>query len=331
MQSVRLYAKGDLRVEQIASPQPPGEFEVTLAVTLAGICGSDLHNFKTGAWVSRSPSVAGHEFCGVVTALGAGVDHVALGDKVLVDSRVLCGQCPACRSGCGQVCERLGFVGEVIDGGFAQAVTLPARNVLRAPKGVPDRHLALAEPLAVALHALHRLNPAGGALVLVAGCGPIGGLVALLAARVGHEVAVIDRNPQRAARVALATGGKVTTLDQAAERGFFYAVDTTGQDQMISGLVAAIRGCGTLALVGIGRATPVIDPVQLVEREITLVGCHAFGPELAEIATLLPDLSPALDAFIAEEIPLHGVPDAYARHLAGKVDGLKTLILCGQG
>ena len=168
-------------------------------------------------------------------------------------------------------------------------------------------------------------------MVLVAGCGPIGGLVALLAARVGHEVAVIDRNPQRAARVALATGGKVTTLDQAAERGCSYAVDTTGQDQVISGLVAAIRGCGTLALVGIGRATPVIDPVKLVEREITLVGCHAFGPELAEIAMLLPDLSPALDAFIAEEIPLHAVPDAYARHLAGQVDGLKTLILCGQG
>ena len=94
MQSVRLYAKGDLRVEQIADPKPPVENEVTLAVTVAGICGSDLHNYKTGAWISRSPSVAGHEFSGVVTALGAGVDHVALGDRVLVDSRVLCkGRC----------------------------------------------------------------------------------------------------------------------------------------------------------------------------------------------------------------------------------------------
>ena len=83
MQSVRLYAKGDLRVEQIADPKPPAKNEVTLAVAVAGICGSDLHNYKTGAWISRSPSVAGHEFSGIVTALGAGVDHVALGQARL--------------------------------------------------------------------------------------------------------------------------------------------------------------------------------------------------------------------------------------------------------
>ena len=330
MQSVRLYAKGDLRVEQIADPKPPSKNEVTLAVTVAGICGSDLHNYKTGAWISRSPSVAGHEFSGVVTALGAGVDHVALGDRVVVDSRVQCGRCVACKAGRGQVCDSLGFVGEVIDGGFAEAVTLPARNVMRAPDGVPDRHLAMAEPLAVALHALRRLSPAPAALVLVTGCGPIGGLVALLAARAGHEVAVIDRNTQRAARVAQATGGRVTTLQAAAQRGFQFAVDTTGNDQVIAALLGSIGGCGTLALVGIGRAGPVIDPVKLVEREIALVGCHAFAGELTEVAALLPELSPLLDAFIAEQIPLDTVPDAYARHLAGQVDGLKTLILCAQ-
>ncbi|MBI1173312.1 hypothetical protein GC209_18140 [bacterium] len=68
-----------------------------------------------------------------------------------------------------------------------------------------------------------------------------------------------------------------------------------------------------------------------MEREITLLGCHAFGAELAEVAALLPDLSPSLDVFIAEQIPLEAVPEAYARHLAGRVDVLKTLILCGPG
>jgi (R,R)-butanediol dehydrogenase/meso-butanediol dehydrogenase/diacetyl reductase len=75
----------------------------------------------------------------------------------------------------------------------------------------------------------------------------------------------------------------------------------------------------------------VIDPVKLVEREIALVGCHAFGGELAEVAALLPALSPNLDAFIAEQIPLDAVPNAYARHLAGQVEGLKTLIMCSKG
>jgi (R,R)-butanediol dehydrogenase/meso-butanediol dehydrogenase/diacetyl reductase len=183
----------------------------------------------------------------------------------------------------------------------------------------------MAEPLAVALHALHRFAPGPKALVVVAGCGPIGGLVALLAARAGHQVAVIDRNERRASLVAEAAGAQVTTLEAMAQLGFHYAIDTAGNDQVIAALVETIGGCGTLALVGIGRPAAVIDPVKLVEREITLVGCDPFGAEPVEVVALAAHL----DAFIAEQIPLEAVPDAYARHLAGQVDGLKTIILCG--
>ena len=329
MQAVRLHGIGDLRVEEIAAPAPPGPGEVMLAVSMAGICGSDLHNFRTGAWITRAPLVAGHEFTGTVTAIGEGVTHVVPGDKVVVDSRHVCGVCAACRAGLSQVCENLGFLGEVIDGGFTQAVTLPARNVLRAADGVVDRHLAMAEPLAVALHAMRRLAAPADAHVVVAGCGPIGGLVALLASRAGHEVTVLDRNTDRARLVAEATGGKVGAGDSLPL--FRHAVDTTGHDAVIAMLLEQIAGCGTLALVGIGAARPVIDPVHLVEREITLAGCHAYGDELAEVNDMLPDLAPHLDAFIAEEIPLSAVPDAYTRHLAGEVAGLKTLIRCGDG
>lgn len=172
------------------------------------------------------------------------------------------------------------------------AVTLPGGNVLRAPDGVPDRHLALAEPLAVALHALRRLSPEPGAPMVVTGCGPIGGLVALLAARNGHTVTLIDRNDRRAGLVAQSTGGHVACLQEVAQQGFRFAIDTTGNSAAIAALVDAIGGCGTLALVGIGGSGPVIDPVKLVEREITLFGCHAVGAELAEVATLLPALDP---------------------------------------
>lgn len=326
MRAVRLHAKGDLRVETIAAPQPPKAEELTLAVTAAGICGSDLHNFKTGAWITRAPSVAGHEFTGTVIALGHKVTHVALGDRVVVDSRYVCGSCPACLEGREHVCDRLGFLGEAIDGGFSEAVTLPGRNVMRASDGVPDRHLAMAEPLAVALHALRRLAAPVGAPVLVTGCGPIGGLVALLASREGHPVTVADRNTARAELVAQATNGKIAPSD--AFPRVRHAIDTTGHADVIAALLDAIESCGTLALVGIGRSGPVLDPVRLVEREITVVGCHAFADELAKVNALLPELSMALEAFIAEEIPLEAVPDAYDRHLAGQVRGLKTIILC---
>lgn len=323
MQAVRLHAKGDLRVEEIDAPAAPGPGEVTLQVTAAGICGSDLHNYRTGAWISRAPSVAGHEFTGVVSALGPGVTHVAPGDRVVVDSRHICGTCPACLAGRGQVCAHLGFLGEVIDGGFAEAVTLPARNVLKAAD-VPDRHLAMAEPLAVALHVLNRLGMEAPGPLVITGCGPIGGLVALLASEAGHQPILIDRNAARAAKVAAATGGSVAETPPPC----LHAVDTTGHPAAITALVDSLMGCGKLALVGIGHAAAVIDPVKLVEREITLLGCHAFGDELAAVNALLPRLSPRLDAFVAEVIPLTEVPAAYARHLSGKVEGLKTIIQC---
>lgn len=323
MKAVRLYGVRDLRVEDIAPPALPRAGEVTLAVTAAGICGSDLHNYRTGAWITRAPSVAGHEFTGIVTAVGEGVAHILPGNRVLVDSRHVCDTCAACRAGLSQVCERLGFLGEIIDGGFAQAVTLPARNVMRAPDGVADRHLAMAEPLAVALHALNRLALPEGVPLAVTGCGPIGGLAALLAARRGHPVTVIDQNAARAALVARVAGGTVGTLERLAAR---HALDATGAPAVLARLVEALAPGGGIALVGIGHGALQIDPVRLVEKEMALIGCHAFGGELAQAGALLAELGPALDDLIAERITLDEVPAAYERHLVGRVSGLKTII-----
>lgn len=330
MRAVRLHAKRDLRVERVAEPAPPGPGEVRLAVTAAGICGSDLHNYATGAWITRAPSIAGHEFTGRVTAIGEGVSEVAVDDRVIVDSRFVCGTCPACLAGEAQVCDTLGFLGEAIDGGFAEAVTLPARNVLKAPDAVPDHHLAMAEPLAVALHALGRLAPSPDAEIVVAGCGPIGAFVTLLARDRGHPVRILDRNGARRALVSAETGAAEADLDSLSRLRFSCAIDTTGNAKVISGLLDTIAGASRMALVGIGAPAAVIDPARLVEREIALLGCHAFTDgDLAEVGRMLPRLGDRLDPFVADRIALAEVPAAYERLLAGEVRGIKTIIDCG--
>ncbi len=131
MKAVRLHDIGDLRLDSIDAPAGPGPGEVLLAVEAAGICGSDLHNFRTGQWISRRPSTAGHELSGRILAVGQGVETLSVGDRVAADSRVWCGACPACTSGRTNICEHLGFVGEVCDGGFAEQIVLPARLVVR--------------------------------------------------------------------------------------------------------------------------------------------------------------------------------------------------------
>lgn len=333
MKAVRLHDAKDLRVEEMATPSAPPAGFVNLLVRAAGICGSDLHNYRTGQWISRRPSTAGHEFCGRVIAIGDGVSHLAVGDVVCSDSRMWCGTCPACTSGRSNVCESLGFVGEVCDGGFAEEAQVPAKLLVRHSPQLSPHVAAMAEPLAVALHAVRRLAVPKGEPVLVVGCGAIGGLCALVLSRL-HDgpLLISDLNALKAALVADVTGGKVTSLDKgeietALSGGRLrHALDATGSIQAIGRAIDLLSGGGGLALVGISHGKLDLDPNILVEREISLIGCHAFSNELPEAVALLSDLAPALQRFIEVLPSLDDVPVAYDRLLRGESKALKTII-----
>lgn len=336
MKAARLYAAGDLRVETIDPPSALAPGCLRIAVTAAGICGSDLHNFRTGQWISRSPSVAGHEFAGIVTEVAPDVSDFAVGDTVVADSRVWCGECPACLSGRRNVCLHLGFVGEVCDGGFAEETALPARLMVRHDPALDPRVAAMAEPLAVALHAVRRQAVPSGEPVLIVGCGPIGGLAALLLSRL-HDgpLLVADRNAARARRVADVTGAAAVDLEPDAiaasldGKALRHALDATGNIAVLKTVFDLLAGSGSLALVGITHGHVDLDPNLLVEREIALIGCHAFADELPEVVAMLPDLADALLRLIDREIDIDEVPEAYRRLLAGEATGLKTIIRVG--
>ncbi|RWL81694.1 MAG: dehydrogenase [Mesorhizobium sp.] len=332
MKAARLHGPGDLRVEDIAAPRAPGAGWVKLNVDAAGICGSDLHNFRTGQWISRAPSTAGHEFTGTVVAVGAGVDTVAVGDRVVADSRFWCGECAQCRAGRRHLCASLGFVGEVCDGGFAEETVLPARLLHVIDAALDERVAAMAEPLAVALHAVRRLPKTAGS-VLVVGCGTIGGLTALLLSRTfSGRVLIADRNKARCERVARVTGATIVDLDReaiavaTADAPLLAAVEATGSIAALNQLLGVLGSGATVALVGIFHGRLDIDPNVLVEREIGLLGCHAFADELPDAIGMLAELSGPLISLIDREIGLDDIPAAYERLLAGQGDGLKTII-----
>jgi threonine dehydrogenase-like Zn-dependent dehydrogenase len=333
MKAVRLYDAMDLRVEEIERPPHPPAGFVNIDVRAAGICGSDLHNFRTGQWISRRPSTAGHEFCGFISAIGDGVEGLSVGDTVVADSRVDCGTCPACTSGRTNVCERLGFVGEVCDGGFADQVQLPARLVIRHDPSLDPRAAAMAEPLAVALHAVRRLNAPAGEPVLLVGCGTIGGLSGLLLSRLHKgELLFADLKADRARMVAEICGGTAIDLAPAEitahlqRRRLRYGLDATGSTKAIGQALDLLSGGGALALVGISHGRLDLDPNILVEREIALLGCHAYENELAEAVSLLPQLQDQLLDFSDVLTSLDEVPDAYRRLLDGQTNKLKTIV-----
>jgi (R,R)-butanediol dehydrogenase / meso-butanediol dehydrogenase / diacetyl reductase len=321
MKAVRLYAKGDLRVEDVSLPASLPAGWVRLRVVMAGICGSDLHNFKTGQWISRSPSIAGHEFTGVVTELGEGAQGLRVGDVVVGDSRFWCGDCVRCRAGEQHLCEKLGFIGEACDGCFAEEIILPERLLHKVPDGLAARVAAMAEPFAVALHAVRRLRLEAGEPLLIVGCGPIGGLAAVVAKRLGFgPVYVADRNEDRAALVARVTGAKVGMMPCRA------VIDATGSVAALRQLLSSTPSGGRIALVGISHGTIEIDPNHLVERELSLIGVHAFQHELPEAIAMLPGCAGMMMQLVDGEISLDEVPEAYRRIAAGECKGLKVLI-----
>jgi (R,R)-butanediol dehydrogenase/meso-butanediol dehydrogenase/diacetyl reductase len=200
-------------------------------------------------------------------------------------------------------------------------------------KTIDARVAAMAEPLAVALHAVRKANIPAGEPVLVVGCGTIGGLCAVLLSRL-HEgpILLAERNGERARLVAEATGGRVVDLSGtsigAALGGarLRYAIDATGSVAALAQTIGLMAGGGALALVGISHGNLDLDPNVLVEMELALIGCHAFKDELPEAIALLGSLEAVLLGLLDETIGLEDVPAAFERLIAGKSQGLKTVI-----
>jgi (R,R)-butanediol dehydrogenase / meso-butanediol dehydrogenase / diacetyl reductase len=332
MRAVRLHGVGELRVEDIAPTGAPRAGEVKIRVRAAGICGSDLHNFSTGRWISRLPVTPGHELAGEVVELGDGTAGLRPGDLVVADSRVACGTCPSCKAGGRNTCERLGYVGEVCDGGFAEFVNLPAAQLLKAPHGLDPRIAALSEPLGVALHLIGRLAPAKDRPVLIGGAGPVGGLAAIALDHLGFgPLFIIERNASRGALVASLTRARVVAADPAAIMRACrcrpqFAIEATGSPEVLSLLIDVLAGGGRLGLVGLFRGSCSVDWNPIIEKEIELVGCSVFRDEQAQALQLLQALSVKLEKIISAPLPLHEVPAEYQRLIAGGSPYLKSIV-----
>ena len=333
MRAARLHGIGDLRVESVPPPDAPAAGEVSLRVLAAGICGSDLHNYRTGQWISRAPSIPGHEFCAEVLQVGSGVTNFRPGDRVVADSRVACALCPACRAGNPNVCVNLGYVGEVCDGGFAERVNLPALRLLRVPDGIAPTVAALAEPLGVALHVIRRLEPVRDSPVLIAGAGPIGGLAAILLAHLGYgPLGFLERNTARAELVSTACGATRIEASAAAVRAFAgytglrHAIEASGSPALTALLIDSLAGRGRLAMVGLFQGQPPLNANAIVERELEIRGCSVFCEEQLEVVPLLQALAPTLERVVSPAIGLEALPAAYEELLGGHSPWLKTVL-----
>ena len=185
MKGIAFVAPGHMELREVSDPIP-AEGEVVLDVSHCGICGSDLHEYASSGPSLRAAGlfqpIMGHEFTGIVAALGTGVSHLSLGDPVVVHPGGPCGDCYYCRSGVANLCAAQLGTGYRRAGAYAEQALIRSDQALRLPDVSWLEPAALTEPLGVAMHALNRGSLRPGETVFIAGGGPIG-LLTLLSAR----------------------------------------------------------------------------------------------------------------------------------------------------
>ncbi len=319
---------GRIAVEEVPVPDPrPGELLVQVAE--CGICGSDLH-LVFDRYV-RPGAILGHEWSGtVVSAEGAGPGWSG-GERVVFNPTPGCGHCRPCRRGRPSVCLRRGS-SDMRDmrGAFAQYVTVSAANALRIPDSLTTRAAALAEPTAIALHAVELADVETDDRVLITGGGPVGLIIlAVLASRGVTDITVSEPVEARRQR-AVAVGAAGTVLPEdlvepapggVASGSYAVAFECSGRARAGQAALGQLDYAGTLVFVGTGADPTPVNHNRMIILELEAVGAYNYSADGFQPALdLLDGGTLPVDLLIeAGDVPLGGVMDAMERLSRGEI------------
>ncbi|MBU6215064.1 MAG: alcohol dehydrogenase catalytic domain-containing protein [Acidobacteria bacterium] len=332
-----LAGPGRVDVRPVPTPTPDAD-EVLVAVDLCGICGSDLHMVLEG-W-ARPGTWQGHEWVGTVAAAGPEVSAWKVGDRVVGGPARGCGECRSCRLGRPSLCEALVAAGSGGgQGAFATYKLSAPDELLALPAGLDPRAAALAEPLAVALHAVHQGGVQPGMRVVVFGAGPIGALaLAAMAAMGVDDLVCVEPAPVRR-ELARSVGAREVVLPEEVEvpsiaepqRMVAGAADVvlecSGQRAAMEAGLAQLVRAGTLVLVGAGIDPPRFDPNRILLNELVVTGAFNYdaGGFTEALELLASGRLPVEELVEPGAVPLEGLIDAMRDLAAGLVAG-KVLV-----
>ena len=302
MKVIVAHAAKDLRVETREKPVP-GPGQVLIKMAAGGICGSDLHYFNHGGFGTvrlKEPMILGHEVAGHVEALGDGVTGLGVGSLVAISPSRPCGTCEYCREGRQNHCLNMRFYGSAmpfphIQGAFREYIVADAAQCAPAD-GLTAGEAAMAEPLAVVLHAASQAGDLMGKRVLVTGCGPIG-LLAVMVARAAGAVEIVatdisdftlEKARQMGADQTINVAQAATDLDAFARgKGHFDVLfECSGVAAALAATIPVLRPGATIAQLGLGGDMTL--PVQaMTAKELQLKGSFRFHAEFFTAAEMM--------------------------------------------
>ena len=325
-QALFVHAPRDLRLGE-AAPQTLNAKAVRIAMKAGGICGSDLHYYNHGGFGAiklREPMILGHEVSGEITQVGADVDGLRAGDLVAVSPSRPCGTCGECLRGLPNHCLHMRFYGSAmpfphIQGAFRETLIADASQCVVA-NGLTAAQAAMAEPLAVALHAVARAGSLVGKRVVVTGCGPIGNLIILAARRAGAAEIIATDIAAPVLKIAASMGANVTlntadtpdALDAyATGKGTLDVLfECSGAQVALATGIGALRPRGQIIQLGLS-GDMALPMMQITAKELSLCGSFRFHDAFPTAISMMQQGLIDPSDLVSHSYPLRDFADAF--------------------
>ncbi|QCJ00623.1 L-idonate 5-dehydrogenase [Agrobacterium larrymoorei] len=327
MKAVVIHAAKDLRIEE-REVETLAAGQVEVAIEAGGICGSDLHYYNHGGFGTvrvREPMILGHEVAGTIKALGKGVSGLTIGERVAVSPSRPCNHCEYCLNGQQNHCLNMRFYGSAmpmphIQGAFRQRLVAEAWQCHKVADGVSINEAAMAEPFAVALHAVNRAGSLAGKRVLVTGCGPIGAL-AIIAARAHGAREIVATDVMGAVLKKAVDIGADRVINVAenpeelsafsANKGYFEVqFEASGNERAVRSGLEVLRPRSTVVQLGLGGDVS-IPQNMVVAKEIEMKGTFRFHEEFGQAVNLINKHRVDLKPLITGSFPLSDAVSAF--------------------
>lgn len=342
MEALVIHSPGDLRVENVPAPAV-GAGQIRVRIRTGGICGSDLHYYQHGGFGAiriQQPMVLGHEVAGVVEACAPDVRRVRVGDRIAVCPSHPCGICRFCQQGLQNHCLDMRYFGSAmrmphVQGAFRQEMVVGEAQAYPLAAGVSDAEGAMAEPLAVALHAVNRAGPLLGRKVLVTGCGPIGAMVVIAARRAGATTIVAtDVVEQPLGKVAKVGADEVVNVADnpqglaryAHEKGQFDVLfEASGNERALRAAFDVVRPRGVVVQLGLSGSELTLPFNTVVAKEFDLRGAFRFHEEFGVAVDLINQGLVDLKPLVSATLPYRDAGRAFAL-AADRTQSMKVIL-----
>lgn len=283
MKSAVFYKKSDLKIEEIQKPVPKAD-EVLIKVMACGICGTDVHIFNgdEGAAATPTGTVPGHEFSGIIEAVGTDVTEFSVGDRVCADPNKLCGECYYCQSGIGHFCENMIGIGTTVNGGFSEYCVVPQSQVYKIADTTTYEEAAMTEPVACCVHGIDMCNISCGDTVAIIGGGMIGMIMLQLAKISGAGKLIMIEPVEEKRKIAEKLGADLcidpftqNAEDTIKEKGIervSVVIECVGNTKTIEQAIKIAGKKSVVMMFGLTAPedTITVKPFEIFKKEIVL-------------------------------------------------------------